>query len=114
LPLSKNSDLVDDLAKINERFPSMADFEREFPSFCFALATGVDKTSLMGAFIAWLHQAKGFRNFLVVAPNLTIYNKLITDFTTNTPKYVFEGLPDFSVNPPEIITGDNYEAMLIR
>ena len=109
LPLSKNSDLADDLAKINERFPSVVDFERGFPSFCFALATGVGKTRLMGAFIAWLHQAKGFRNFLVLAPNLTIYNKLITDFTPNTPKYVFEGLPDFSVNQPEIITGDNYE-----
>ncbi|UQZ90057.1 type III restriction endonuclease subunit R [Deltaproteobacteria bacterium Smac51] len=109
LPLVKNSDLSDDLAKIKERFPSFVDFEREFPSFCFALATGVGKTRLMGAFIAWLYQAKGFRNFLVVAPNLTIYNKLISDFNPNARKYVFDGLPDFSVTPPEIITGDNYE-----
>ena len=45
----------------------------------------------------------------MLAPNLTIYNKLITDFTPNTPKYVFKGIAEFATNPPEIITGDNYE-----
>jgi len=28
-------------------------FERDFPSLCFALAIGVGKTRLMGAFIAY-------------------------------------------------------------
>lgn len=41
--------------------------------------------------------------------NLTIYDKLIADFTPNTPKYVFKGIAEFSSYPPEIITGDNYE-----
>jgi type III restriction enzyme len=45
----------------------------------------------------------------VLAPNLTIYNKLTNDFTPNTPKYVFQGISDFALNPPEIITGDTYE-----
>ena len=45
----------------------------------------------------------------MLAPNLTIYNKLIADFTPNTPKYVFKGIAEFATNPPEIITGDNYE-----
>ena len=49
-------------------------------------------------------------NFFVLAPNLTIYNKLITDFTPNTPKYVFKGIAEFAVDAPQIITGDNYEA----
>lgn len=40
---------------------------------------------------------------------LTIYNKLIADFTPNTPKYVFKGIAEFATNPPAIITGDNYE-----
>src|SRR6202035_1013960 len=35
---------------------------------------------------------------------------LITDFTPNTPKYVFEGIAEFATNPPELITGDNYES----
>ena len=64
----------------------------------------------MGAFISHLHLAHGINSFFVMAPNLTIYNKLITDFTPNTPKYVFKGIAEFATDPPEIITGDNYEA----
>lgn len=44
-----------------------------------------------------------------MAPNLTIYDKLIRDFTPNTPKYVLQGIAEFAGNPPEIITGENYE-----
>jgi type III restriction enzyme len=102
-------DLNGILASLQTQFPTLADFEREFPSLCFALATGVGKTRLMGAFITYLHQAYGINNFFVLAPNLTIYNKLITDFTPNTPKYVFKGIHHFVFQPPEIITGDNYE-----
>ncbi|MFQ5788267.1 MAG: DEAD/DEAH box helicase, partial [Thermodesulfobacteriota bacterium] len=83
--------------------------ERDFPSLCFALATGVGKTRLMGAFVAYLHLAKGIKNFFVLAPNLTIYNKLIEDFSNpNHPKYVFKGIGEFAQNPPRMITGDNY------
>jgi type III restriction enzyme len=95
---------------IAQEFPNVSDFERNFPSLCFALATGVGKTRLMGAFVAYLHLAKGVRHFFVLAPNLTIYNKLIADFTPNTPKYVLQGISEFALNPPEIITGDNYES----
>src|ERR1039457_3507037 len=65
----------------------------------------------MGAFISFLHLAKGINNFFVLAPNLTIYNKLIADFTPNTPKYVFKGIAEFATDAPAIITGDNYESM---
>ena len=94
---------------IRSEFPGVTDFERDFPSLCFALATGVGKTRLMGAFITYLHLAHGINNFFVLAPNLTIYNKLIADFTPNTPKYVFKGIAEFATTPPVIITGDNYE-----
>lgn len=97
------------LKTISAEFPTLSNFEREFPSVCFALATGVGKTRLMGAFISYLHQAHGINNFFVLAPNLTIYNKLIADFTPNTPKYVFAGIAEFAVEPPIVITGDNYE-----
>ncbi|WP_434515617.1 DEAD/DEAH box helicase family protein [Dechloromonas sp. ARDL1] len=97
------------LAQMQAAFPLLKDFDREFPSLCFALATGVGKTRLMGAFISYLYLAHGIQNFFVMAPNLTIYNKLIADFTPNTPKYVFKGVAEFAVSPPEIITGDNYE-----
>jgi type III restriction enzyme len=110
LPLSKDTDAVQALQAIQSAFPSVTDFEHEFASMCFALATGVGKTRLMGAFIAYLNQAWGIRHFFVLAPNLTIYNKLRNDFTAGTPKYVFQGLSDFALHPPEIITGDNYES----
>src|SRR6266581_2171398 len=109
-PPKKGADVAAALEAIRSEFPSVADFEREFPSLCFALATGVGKTRLMGAFISYLHLAHGFNNFFVLAPNLTIYNKLITDFTPNTPKYVFKGIAEFATDAPEIITGDTYEA----
>lgn len=94
--------LKEQLEKINALFPTVTDFEREFPSLCFALATGVGKTRLMGAFISYLYIAKGMKNFFVLAPNLTIYNKLIQDFTPNTPKYVFKGIAEFAANQPVI------------
>lgn len=95
---------------LKSEFTKLEDFEREFPSMCFALATGVGKTRLMGAFISYLHLAHGINNFFVLAPNLTIYEKLIGDFTPGSPKYVFKGISQFATNSPEIITGDNYEA----
>src|SRR5574337_1192258 len=108
-PPKKGVDLDAALAAIRSEFSTVTDFEREFPSLCFALATGVGKTRLMGAFISYLHLAHGISNFFVLAPNLTIYNKLITDFTPNTPKYVFKGIGEFAINAPRVITGDNYD-----
>lgn len=110
VPLTKSRDVSQALDIIRSEYPGVTDFEREFPSLCFALATGVGKTRLMGAFIAYLHLAKGIRHFFVLAPNLTIYNKLIADFTPGNPKYVLQGIAEFAQNPPEIITGDNYES----
>jgi len=107
--LEHGKDVAAVLATLKAEFPTLEDFEREFPSLCFALATGVGKTRLMGAFIAYLHLAYGINNFFVLAPNLTIYNKLITDFTRNTPKYVFKGIAEFAQQAPLIITGDNYD-----
>ena len=102
---------VDALLKtLSAEFPALTDFERNFPSLCFALATGVGKTRLMGAFISYLHLAHGIQNYFVLAPNLTIYDKLIADFTPNTPKYVFKGIAEFAAYPPQIVTGDNYES----
>jgi type III restriction enzyme len=107
--LNHQQDLNAILTVLKAEFSTLEDFEREFPSLCFALATGVGKTRLMGAFISYLHLAHGFKHFFVMAPNLTIYNKLIADFTPNTTKYVFKGIAEFAVWPPEVITGDNYE-----
>jgi len=110
---AKAADRAAALAAIQTEFPSVIEFERDFPSLCFALATGVGKTRLMGAFISYLRLAHGIQNFFVLAPNLTIYNKLITDFTPNTPKYVFKGVAEFATDVPLIITGENYDQTLL-
>ena len=110
LTLQKDVDLQTKLDKVKDAYPTCTDFERDFPSICFALATGVGKTRLMGAFIAYLYLHKGIKNFFVLAPNLTIYNKLIADFSLPTsPKYVFQGIGEFATKRPRIITGDNYQ-----
>lgn len=106
----KGGDLVAELAKVQEAYPNVASFDRDFVSLCFALATGVGKTRLMGAFMALLFTQYGVRNFFVLAPNLTIYNKLITDFSPASKKYVLNGLQEFANNPPLVITGDNYDS----
>lgn len=108
--LASGRDIPALLKTLGAEFPTLSDFERDFPSLCFALATGVGKTRLMGAFVCYLNQAHGVKNFFVLAPNLTIYNKLIADFEdTASPKYVFRGIAEFVTNRPVVITGDNYE-----
>ena len=105
----KNKNTEAALAVIRSEFATVEDFERAFPSLCFALATGVGKTRLMGAFITYLHLEHGIRHFFVLAPNLTIYSKLVRDFTPNTPKYVFQGVAEFAVKSPALVTGENFE-----
>ncbi|MGN6819506.1 MAG: DEAD/DEAH box helicase [Sphingomonas sp.] len=112
VPPSKAADIAAALDILKSEYAGVVNFERDFPSLCFALATGVGKTRLMGAFIAYLKLAHGINNFFVLAPNLTIYNKLITDFTANTPKYVFKGISEFAISPPVLTTGETYERQI--
>lgn len=108
VPLEKGGDLAAALARVRDLYPTCTDFERSFVSLTFALATGVGKTRLMGAFIAYLYTQMGVKNFFVVAPNTTIYEKLKSDLSdSGSPKYVFSGLGCFA-SPPEIITDDDY------
>lgn len=108
LTFSKEPNLDVELEAVHALCPTLSSFERDFPSFCFALATGIGKTRLMGACIAYLRYEKGIKNFFVMAPNLTIYDKLKADLgNTSNPKYVFKGL-DLFAKPPRIIDGDNY------
>ena len=46
----------------------------DFPSFCFAMATGIGKTRLMGACIYHLYKTKGYKHFFILAPGNTIYD----------------------------------------
>ena len=60
-------DLQQALETIKATFPTVTDFERHFPSLCFALATGVGKTRLMGAFITYLFRTKLSRHFFLTS-----------------------------------------------
>lgn len=98
------------LRKIKTKYNYFSSFDRDFPSLCFSLATGVGKTRLMGAFIAYLYIVRNIKNFMVIAPNITIYNKLKSDFSDeSSEKYVFKGLKEFVQNQPKIVTGENYK-----
>lgn len=106
--LRKGMNLKAALGAVHAMYPICSDFEREFMSLTFTLATGVGKTRLMGAFITYLYTQQDIKNFFVVAPNTTIYDKLKKDLTDNSSaKYVFRGLGCFAT-PPQIITDDDY------
>jgi type III restriction enzyme len=70
ISLDKTEGLVLRCSIIQSEYPLVTDFEKDFPSLCFAIATGVGKTRLMGTFITYLHQNRGIHNFFVLAPNL--------------------------------------------
>lgn len=105
--LLENVNLTKDaLTDIEVRLVGNIKFDTEFPSFTFALATGVGKTRLMAAIIAYLYYTKGLKDFFILTPSETIYTKTIDNFTSSSKKYVFEGLTDFPGF--NLVTGDNY------
>lgn len=109
IELAKDIDLDKALRDVHDMYPTCSNFERDFMSLTFALATGVGKTRLIGAFITYLYTQKGIKNFFVVAPNLTIYEKLKQDLgNPSSEKYVFRGIGCFKSMLPNLITGENY------
>ena len=56
-PPQKRAEVAAALEIRRGEFPTLTNFAREFSSYCFALAPGVSKTRLMGAFISYLHLA---------------------------------------------------------
>lgn len=50
VPPKKGADIAVALAAIKSEFPTVTDFEREFPSLCFALAGG-GKARFIGTFV---------------------------------------------------------------
>ena len=111
IDLSKNIDLVSALETVHDVYPICTNFEHSFMSLTFALATGVGKTKLMGAFMTYLYANKGVKNFFVVAPNITIYTKLKNDLGNPSPdneKYVFKGVGCFATKTPNVWFDDDY------
>lgn len=63
IKLEDGNNLEEALSQINKLYPICTDFEREFISLTFALATGVGKTRLMGALIAYLYTNHNIKTF---------------------------------------------------
>jgi len=107
--LNKGSNLVSALEKTRAFFPHLKTFERQFANICLALATGVGKTRLMGALIAYLVRSHNVRHFMILAPNRTILEKLEREFKNlSDQKYVFKGLEDLG-SRMRIITSENFD-----
>lgn len=107
--LSKKTNLIEKEKQVKQIISNYEASERNFLSLTFALATGVGKTRLMGAIITYLYTQKNMKNFFVVAPNTTIYNKLKQDLgNPSSEKYVFKGLGCFD-EFPQLITDDDYK-----
>ena len=85
----------------------------DFPSFCFAMATGIGKTRLMGACIYHLYKTKGYKHFFILAPGNTIYDKLRKESNPNHPKYIFNGL-EAEMGRPKVYDGENYDTYPVK
>ena len=59
------------------------------PELVFQLATGVGKTRLMGAIMAYLYRAGQTRNCVVLAPRKTILAKFERESQVSSSKYLF-------------------------
>ena len=77
LEIQKNMDLKTALEQVKMMYPTCTDFERDFMSLTFALATGVGKTRLMGAFITYLYTNHNIKNFFVCIFNFKNNKKMI-------------------------------------
>ena len=64
IDVSKDIDLSEALHTIHSKYPTLTSFEHDFLSLTFAIATGVGKTRLMGAFITYLYTQYNIKNFL--------------------------------------------------
>ena len=85
----------------------------DFPSFCYAMATGIGKTRLMGACIYYLYKTKGYKHFFILAPGNTIYDKLRKESNPAHPKYIFKGL-EAEMGRPRVWDGETYDQYPVR
>jgi type III restriction enzyme len=76
--------------------------EQNLPRYAFKMATGTGKTVVMAMVIVWSYYSRLFipssqqaNNFLVVAPNVIVFDRLESDFANNK---IFHRLP---LIPPE-------------
>lgn len=72
----------------NERWaPTQRQFDESWTRYVIKMATGAGKTKVMGLTLVWSYFHKMYeadsdlsRNFLVIAPNIIVLNRLLKDF----------------------------------
>ncbi len=80
-----------------------------FPKYCFKMATGSGKTKVMSLAIAWAYLNGYCSNFLIIAPNVIVFERLKEDFESGKIFYTDPVIPeelksDFQLN--YILRGD--------
>jgi len=80
-----------------------------FPRYCFKMATGSGKTKVMSLVIAWAYLNDYCKNFLIIAPNVIVFERLKEDFESGKIFYTDPVIPeeirsDFQLN--YILRGD--------
>lgn len=108
-----NKEKIEEVASENCENQRKISSKFNFPSFSYAMATGIGKTRLMGASIYYLYKTKGYKHFFILAPGNTIYDKLRKETNPNHPKYIFKGL-EAEMGKPKVYDGENYDRYPIR
>ncbi len=85
------------------------DYSSGFPEMTFALATGVGKTRLMGALMAYLYRTGQSQNFLILAPRTTIVDKILRELNIGDPKYIF--VDQNLVAQPKVIDSSSLDSI---
>ena len=75
-------------SRIRELRPDFS-FAEGHPSLTSVLATGVGKTRLMGAVMAYLFLGEQADTFAIFAPRTAILRKLVREASPTNPKYLF-------------------------
>ena len=96
LPLSDMS--MEEVSQLfKKEYPDWV-FDHQSPEFTFHLATGVGKTRLIGAIMAYLFMAKESKNFVIVSPRSEIIRKFLA---------VCGGVKDYIFVDPSLVDYPN-------
>ena len=82
-------------------------FNDGLPAMTCALATGVGKTRLIGAMIAYLYLSGQARNFCLIASRAEVVRKLVEECYRGSRKYIFGD--DALVPEPEVWHAENLD-----
>lgn len=92
--------------KFREIYPTWS-FDGGCPEITFHLATGVGKTRLIGAVMAYLFLARDSSHFVIVTPRAEIVRKFLREARSSNDKYIFHDRT--IVEDPEVVYADNID-----